>query len=65
LNLQEVTFQPVQKSEQKRFQSLMQTHHYLDALPRIGHTLRYDLSCRQLDVYSRVSSNPSGYSPRL
>ncbi len=41
MNLQEVILQPVQKSEQKRFQSLMQALHYLGALPKIGHTLWY------------------------
>ena len=38
LNLQEIIVQPVQQSEQDRFQSLMQAHHYLGALPKIGHT---------------------------
>lgn len=41
LNLQEIIVQPVQQSEQDRFQSLMQAHHYLGALPKIGHTLWY------------------------
>lgn len=33
--------QPVQFGEEARFQSLMQAHHYLGALPKIGHTLWY------------------------
>jgi len=41
LNLQEIIVQPVQPSEQKRFQSLMAAHHYLGALAKIGHTMRY------------------------
>ena len=41
MNLQEIIIQPVQPSEQERFQSLMKTHHYLGALPKIGHTLWY------------------------
>jgi len=41
LNLQEVIIQPVQPNEQERFQSLMKAHHYLGALPKIGHTLWY------------------------
>jgi len=41
LNLHEVLLQPVAASEQARFQCLMQAHHYLGALPKIGHTLRY------------------------
>ena len=41
LNLQEILVQPVRKSEEKRYQELMQEHHYLGALPKIGETLRY------------------------
>ena len=41
MNLQEIIIQPVQPNEQERFQSLMKAHHYLGALPKIGHTLRY------------------------
>ena len=41
LNLQEIIIQPVQTNEQERFQSLMKAHHYLGALPKIGHTLWY------------------------
>jgi hypothetical protein len=41
LNLQEIIIPPVQSSEQARFQSLMKAHHYLGALPKIGHTLWY------------------------
>ena len=41
MNLQEIIVQPVQSEEQERFQSLMKAHHYLGALPKIGHTLWY------------------------
>jgi hypothetical protein len=41
LRLSEVTTRPVQVSEEARFQELMQSHHYLGALPKIGNTLRY------------------------
>jgi hypothetical protein len=41
LNLQEIILQPIQPNEQERFQSLMKAHHYLGALPKIGHTLWY------------------------
>ena len=41
MNLQEIIIQPVQPNEQERFQSLMKAHHYLGALPKIGHTLWY------------------------
>ncbi|WP_419602611.1 Druantia anti-phage system protein DruA, partial [Thiolapillus sp.] len=46
MNLQEIIIQPVQPGEQKHFQSLMVTHHYLGALPKIGHTLWYVASYR-------------------
>jgi hypothetical protein len=41
LNLQAVILHPIQQTEQTRFQFLMDTHHYLGALPKIGHTLWY------------------------
>jgi hypothetical protein len=41
LNLQDIIVQPLGQAEQARFQSLMQTHHYLGDLRKIGHTLRY------------------------
>ena len=41
MNFQQITLQPVQQGEQKDFQSLMEAHHYLGALPKIGHTLWY------------------------
>ncbi len=41
MNLQEIIVQPVQSGEQKRFQSLIEAHHYLDALAKIGHTMWY------------------------
>ena len=41
MNLREVILQPVATSEEARFQALMAAHHYLGALPKIGHTLWY------------------------
>jgi hypothetical protein len=41
LNLHEITVQPVAAWDEVRFQSLMDAHHYLGALPKIGHTLWY------------------------
>jgi len=41
LNLKEVRLRPVRSCEQKRYQVLMQKHHYLGALPKIGETLWY------------------------
>ncbi|HSQ07351.1 MAG TPA: Druantia anti-phage system protein DruA [Chromatiaceae bacterium] len=41
MNLREVIIQPVAATEEARFQTLMDAHHYLGALPKIGHTLWY------------------------
>jgi hypothetical protein len=41
LNLSEVFVQSVRQNEEKRFQQLMQEHHYLGALPKISETLWY------------------------
>lgn len=41
MDLKKITLQVVQPNKQKYFQSLMETHHYLGALPKIGHTLWY------------------------
>lgn len=46
MNLREIILQPVAFAEEERFQSLMQAHHYLGALPKIGHTLWYFASWR-------------------
>lgn len=40
-NLLEARVQPVRRLEEQRFQKLMQTHHYLGALPKISETLWY------------------------
>jgi hypothetical protein len=41
LNLREVAVRPVRRSEEQRYQDLMQEHHYLGSLPKIGETLWY------------------------
>jgi len=41
VNLDEVDIQIVRSIEEKRFQELMQLHHYLNTLPKIGETLWY------------------------
>jgi hypothetical protein len=41
LNLEEIYVRPVQRGEEPRYQELMQAHHYLGALPKIGETLWY------------------------
>lgn len=40
-DLSRVIVRPVQQSEQKRFQLLLQQHHYLGAIPKISETLWY------------------------
>lgn len=39
--LKEIEVRPVHRGEERRFQELMQAHHYLGALPKIGETLWY------------------------
>lgn len=39
--LREIEVRRVQRSEEPRYQALMQAHHYLGALPKIGETLWY------------------------
>lgn len=41
MNVREIVVKPIQTSEEAYFQSLMQAHHYLGSLPKIGHTLWY------------------------
>jgi len=41
LSLKEVRLHPVQNGEEQHYQALMQRHHYLGALPKIGETLWY------------------------
>lgn len=41
LNLWEIVVRPVRTSEEQRYQELMQEHHYLGSLPKIGETLWY------------------------
>ncbi len=41
LLLADIRVRPIERSEETRYQSLLATHHYLGALPRIGETLWY------------------------
>ena len=41
MRLEELIVHPVCASEESRFQDLMQSHHYLGSLPKIGNTLWY------------------------
>jgi len=41
LNLSQIIVRPVLPVEESRYQDLMQSHHYLGALPKIGNTIWY------------------------
>ena len=41
MNLSQIIVRPVHSTEEISFQELMQTHHYLGALPKIGNTIWY------------------------
>lgn len=45
MKLSDVRARPICPSEAERFQRLMEEHHYLGALPKIGETLRYACTC--------------------
>ncbi len=60
MNLQETTLQLVLPSEQKRFQSLMEEHHYLGALPKIGHTLWY-AACHKNEWLGLISFSAAAW----
>jgi Domain of unknown function (DUF4338)/DDE_Tnp_1-associated len=45
--LREIEVRQARREEQPRFQQLMQAHHYLGALPKIGETLWYVASYRE------------------
>jgi len=46
LNLHEISVRPVVACDEARFQSLLDAHHYLGSLPKIGHTLWYVVTWR-------------------
>jgi len=39
LNLLDITLRPVAVDEEPRFKALLDAHHYLGAVAKIGHTL--------------------------
>ncbi len=41
MTLEGLCVRPVQRGEECHYQALMQTHHYLGSLPKIGETLWY------------------------
>lgn len=47
MRLEEVRVRPVERFEEVRYRELMQAHHYLGALPKIGETLWYVATWRE------------------
>jgi hypothetical protein len=41
LNIRDIIIRPINASEERCFHELMQSHHYLGALPKIGNTILY------------------------
>jgi len=41
LKLEEIRVRPIERAEEAQYQALMQAHHYLGSLPKIGETLWY------------------------
>lgn len=46
MNLSQVVVRPVDPAEESRFQEMMQQHHYLGSLPKIGNTIWYVATCK-------------------
>jgi hypothetical protein len=77
LNLEEIGVRPVERSEERSYQGLMQAHHYLGALPKIGETIWYaatyhghwvallKLLRRGLEMWGAGSLDRLGLSPPL
>lgn len=47
MNLSQIILRPAQSFEEHLFTELMQQHHYLGALPKIGNTVWYIVTTRQ------------------
>ena len=41
MDLSKVTVRPIAADEEERYQQLLEHHHYLGAIPKIGQTVRY------------------------
>ena len=41
MDLSELELRPIEHGEDERYQQLLERHHYLGAIPKIGQTLRY------------------------
>ena len=46
MNLHEITLHPITPSEEPQFRALLDAHHYLGSLPKIGNTLWYVVTWR-------------------
>ena len=59
MDLSKVTVRPIAPEEDERYQQLLEQHHYLGAIPKIGQTLRYvaqyDDACVALLSFSASS----------
>ena len=59
LELREVVVEPVERAQEGRFRRLLDAHHYLGALPKIGETLWYVGRWRGEWVALMVFSSPA------
>ncbi|MBF0553201.1 MAG: hypothetical protein HQK96_01445, partial [Nitrospirae bacterium] len=47
MKLEEIVVRPVRKAEEAQYKRLMEEHHYLGFLPKIGETLWYVVLWRE------------------
>ncbi|WP_242475554.1 Druantia anti-phage system protein DruA, partial [Thiohalocapsa halophila] len=47
MNLHEIMLRPVVREEEPRFKALLEAHHYLGAVAKIGHTIWYVATWRE------------------
>ncbi len=59
MSLKQILIRPVKRSEESRYQELMQAHHYLGALPKIGETIWYIATLREEWVSLLSFSSPA------
>ena len=59
MDLSEVIVEPVATNDEAAFRCLMQTHHYLGALPKIGETIWYWARWRRQTVALLSFSAPA------
>ena len=58
LILRQIVLRPVTVVEEARFQSLLQDHHYLGSLPKIGYTPWYVVALREQSACSAELLRP-------